>query len=372
MRKIIEELNNTPKRELKDCRITSFRDALLYHGIDIDSFTLCILAKVIGFQYALVKVSKMDDLMIWFAGSNITPFSEELMDNINIKRKRHQFENSKLGFQQITELIDKDIPILSLFDSRLIDGGGSYKQLNIYNPSITLIGGYDNEHSVVYLSLKNMEDTEGLVPVESKLFMDSRCSICEPIAPDNVCYTLEVDDEYREWFKANSNDLIIRALKKTCDSMLKKCESIDVESTSFSAVEYMQGINGMQLLNKRLLEFKDEMSKTQLKKSIVDKIFIIRLLALREGMLQGSNSCFREEFGIGLKRVSKILNKQNLDVIGDEFVEVSYKWRHLLRTLYMAKTYISHKNGFIDNVSKQLDDITKKEEELFVRIRECI
>lgn len=372
MKKIIEPLRKMPKRELKDCRITAFRDILLYHGVSIDSFTLFLLSNTMGFEYGLVKARKADNLVIWFAGYSHKQLSEELMDNLKIKRKKYQFPNTKEGLNEIIELIDKDIPIISLFDSRYINGGGSYKHLNIYSPSITLISGYDLEKRLMYLDLKNSDETEELFAMDLDVFMDSRNSICEPKSPDNICYTVDISEEYPKWIEENLKDLVRKCINKTCDSMLDKNEIINEKSDCFEALDYGEGIEGMRKLCQSMKDFKKEIKESNLSEDILNKIYIIKFLALREGMLQGSNTCFRYEFGMGIKNASVLLDCKKLYKIGDEFIDVAHKWRHLIRTLYVVKFHMDNKAKYLDYVVNQLTNILKIEEKLFTKIRKYI
>lgn len=365
---MIDAFNNMPPREMIDCRITAFRDVLLYHGVPIESHVLYLISKTFGFHYGHVDVA--NNMPIWFAGNSLKPFMLNMLEGIGVDYQMHQFEDDTKDMSFIKEQLTEKKPLLALFDSRCLDPNYVYKQFNIYSPSLTVIAGLDDE--AFYLSIKHKRDTVKLRAFEIDNFMKSRKNVCEPYSPDMRLYTLEVDQNYKCWLKKHLNELIKQSLIIICEEMLgKKNQQIQFKH-DYTLHESACGLTGMAMLIQSMKVFMKEVKTSDLDKQIIDKIVTIKFLALREGMLQGSTSCYREEFGEALIVASKYLNNKQLKNIGKAYIKVGHQWRHLLRTLYAVQQFLPKKLAYMSEVCQQLEKIKAKETTLISDIYQLI
>lgn len=364
MKKIIEGFNSIPDRDLIDCRITSIRDILNYYNIDMDSFILLALSGGCLFTFQSVKVKNLN---LWVAMGSSDNLEEVLLNNLTIKFTKHDFPNDDSGYARMRSFIDDDNPIIVVFDSNYIHENAYQKDLNkeyFSNLSSAVLVGYDTDRSMVYLNLKD-EKEKDLHEMGSKEFMIARNTKCLPCSPKNICYSIEVDDIFRDNLKGNLKAMLRESINEFCGSML---------NSKASNRDKYHGINGINRLADALLEFKDELylNKGIVQEAILDKVFIMKIGVLRGSMLPGSNTIYREEYGKSLEKASLILGNKEIKKIGDGFISIGRDWRKLIRLLANANYKTQEKESFLITVSSILKQISEKELGLCNRLKDAI
>ncbi len=377
MKKIIEHFKNCPNRELIDCRITSFRDILSFNDIYIESYSLYILSSALAFVFGQVKPNSETNINLWLAGASEFNIEDNLFQNISLPFKPLAIENDDEGFHKITDYVDKDIPLLFVLESSHILGKNTYDiskpqdYLNVHNLTLTVLAGYSSDENIVYLDLKDSDSSE-LYATDIESFMKSRNSNCFPVSPANKCYLLDIDEDYRNWFKSNKGLLFKQSLIKTCNNMLMPMDSRFPNSDS-RVIEFDKGILAMKRLIEVLKEFRINIQDANIDPRIADKIFNLKFAALRDGLLPGSNTCYREEFGRGIINAAELFcRSKQLVKIGEKFVDISKEWRGFIRLLYNAPYFLGKKDKYIKDVIKALEKLTDSEYLIFKKLLEFL
>ena len=370
MKKIICDFLDMPARQLIDCRVTSIHDILKFYQVDIDPYILYLLGEGINFVFGQVKLSEQSGLLLWLAGGSVMEFEERVLENMKIPHRVEFFENDEKGFSNINNLVNQDIPVLMVVDSRYILDKEVKEHkigaLDVHSLTLTVYVGYDVEENNVYLDLKDSSSRE-LYCTNIEKLIKSRTSRCYPIEPANKCIVLEIDRFYIKWIKDNFKELLIKNIKQTCKRMLDG----DIEECfrkDRRIVEVTEGISGINRLCEVMLEFSEIIEKGDIEEKLIDKVFLFKFQSLREELLPGSNTCYREEFGIGLQRAVKILDIKELDDIGRQFCETGYQWRNFVRLLYNAPNMIHKKSEYIFKVRELLKEIADREKSLFEQL----
>jgi len=370
VRKIIDGFSCMPKRDLIDCRITSLRDVLNYYGIEADSFSLCLLTGILDFSFGQVYLNESRKLTAWVAGAAAIKLEDIAYDNMKIDYQQHDFSNELKAFQEIKRFVDNGTPLFFSMDSSYIlqkieNEKVSEKTLKISNITLAALVGYDEDKNTVLLDLKDSETTE-LLEVDFQLFQTSRNSRCFPLSPENACYSFIIDGDYINRFNKEKKDWISSSIKKTCDIMLTGRHITDLKNENL--VEFSSGINGMRRIISVLEEFNKNLSEASVETEILNKIFMFKFNTIREALLPGSDTCYREEFGKGIKTFSKEFSIKKIDKIGDQFISIGKEWRGLIRHFYCAQYNLNKKSEFINDTIKKIDKICCLEQDLFQKL----
>lgn len=360
-RKIISAFHAMPPREVIDCRITGLRDVLRYHGVVMDSFTMFVLGQGIDFSFQQFKYKADNHMLLWWVEGASISWEEQLLANIAVPQRNYQFGNDQEGWSQLSGLIDQDIPVMVLLDSNYVHADRVARQSDRFYVGSVSVGplvGYDMEGQLVYMDLKDDVST-ALFSMAISDFMTARCSKCFPYSPDNQCYIIEVDSDCQNRLNAHMPELLKDALLKTCDYML------NYKGTENDA----KGIYGMRLLAGAIEDFGGTLAQLDMDEGIINRLFVIKLKYMRQGMLPGSNTFYRDEFGKGIRRAADALKTQRLYKIGDGFVEMGKRWRDMIRLLAVAEYNIKDKHRYLRKLSQSLKAMADREEALFEGLR---
>lgn len=361
MKRILTEFEKMPAREMIDCRITGLRDILIYYGLPIDSFLLFLISGGINFSFIQKKYRESSNIYIWLIGGSPLDLEENLLRNLGIEQTNYFQSREEEGFSSLKELIDNDIPPIVLIDSNYIHNHPIEKDNTKFYigalSSIPLVG-YDLEKEIVYFDLKD-DENKGLYTLSMNDFMMARSAKCFPYSPENKYYTINIDNEKTQWVKDNLKDILKKGLMDICSAMLMKNDGNDLEC---------YGISGIGMVGKVLSDFNASLKEADLPQSVSDKLFTIKIRCLRQGMLPGSNTLYREEFGKALKKLSGYYGTSSFNELGDEFIKIGNKWREVARLLGYADYAIRDKNKVISKASEGFYKLEDLEEAAFTKL----
>ncbi|QUL55905.1 hypothetical protein KDC22_04990 [Paenibacillus tritici] len=371
MRKQIGGFQKIPEREMLDCRITSFREILRYYGIILDSASIFLLSGGAGFQFGHLTLPELKGVKFWFAGSSMPRLEVEFMNRISLPRQKHHIANDREGWVTIKGFTDRNQPLLIMFDSRYITSGHSSEVTylaNLYNPSMTVFTGYDTAQEEAYIVLHQNDHQAEVLVTSLPDFLDSRNSVTIPFSPDGICYELNIDSSYCEWFRTEYPLLLKESILDTCGRMLGdiKFEDLEVEA---EITDCTQGISGMSRLITEMEQYASELAETM---AFNAKQFVVTFLILRANLEQGSYTCNREEFGRSLQKVAYLFDTGALHELGREFIETGGLWRSAMRQLYNVRFRSNDPVAYLGEIIHIFKQLKCREESLFTRLKETL
>ena len=374
MTKVIEKFCEMPERELIDCRMTSFRDILLYNDIKVDSFSICIISSIINFIFGQIKLRDSSNVTFWLAGGCVLKIEDIFFSNTGIKSNLFYFGDEDETWSTIIRHIDSNTPLLVVLDSRYIVKNQPIKDfnieyINIHNPSIAVVVGYDLKTKSVYLDLKESNSNKICIAKFSE-FMDSIQSNSFPLSPGKKYYILDIGQEYKSKFESNKPLIIKNSLLNSCDFMLGSKSPDSFQDTRI--IESNTGIKGLYRLCEVLEEFLENVECEEIDEKVLNKVFVYKFISLRESLLPGSNTCYRDEYAQGLINVADVLQNKKLKKVGKLYFKIGMKWRALVRLLYNSQFSINNKSKYINNVISSVRSIASDEENIFCEIKDAI
>lgn len=386
LKKIIPGFETVPPREVIDCHLYTFRYLLHFYGLELDPFTLLVLSGGMGFQYGQCLLPKLSNFKIWFAGALLLGFEQKLLDKLRLPHRKFKTSGADAGIAELLGYIDGGIPLLVPFDGKVIPetnlgfSGGAGK-LNMSYPSIAALAGYDLGTEAFYITISGNEANRDLYRIKMDEFMKARTEECFPISPDNTCYELLMDDTYRSLFQKNLKHWIVESLVETGQRMVKPDNQYQLPELGIIPLKFYQGVSAMRLFAENSGIYIEELLEKEaagtMPQQELDTLFALNFLIFRTFFANGSYTCFRGEYGQGLKNVSQRLGISALENIGHRFMELADDWRTFTRMLYYVRRYCDDKRGFAKLLRERITDLAGREERLFNEIiqifaSECI
>lgn len=375
VKKIIPGFETIAAREVIDCHLNTFRYTLNYYGINLDSFTLFVLSGALGFQYGEFLLPQLDNYKVWFAGALVLDFDVKLLKNMRIPHRQFKLEGDAKGIGDLVAYINRGVPLWFLFDGRYIPESnfgvpspGALK-LNLSYPSLAAVVGYDLAEKQLYITLSGNDKNTELYRFSLDDFIQSRVEKGFPASPDNRCYELQIDEDYRSRLDKEFPGLVEEALVETCRRMVEPELEFTLPRLEATPVEFYQGVAAMRLFGERSRAYVEEILAQEAADPIVkpklDKHFTLNFLIFRTFFANGSYTCFRGEFGQGLKKIAQRMDCQSLDRFGDQFLELADHWRAFVRMLYYVKNFNHDKSGFANILNEKIMFLASAEERLF-------
>jgi hypothetical protein len=371
--KIIPGFDKATNREVRDCRISCYKDVLAYYGIPLSAHVISLLAGGIGFQFGRFVFEDLPEMDLWLAGGLVVSLEDELTNNLHLRIEKHIICGKQGGFDELKKYIDLNIPLLVEYDHRYISGEqkrpSPLSVLNIHYSSYTILIGYDTGKNIVYL-VQNNDNKNEISSVNLDIFTQARNQKLFPISQNNICYCLNIDKSYVEWLNINMPNLLLRSLLSTANRMLGDGSFSD-DRIDATVLESAQSIAGMRQFCGAIRIYQRELSDQEKIYNIdtINKLFVVKFLVLRSFFVQNSNTCNREEFGKGLVMVSEQMDLPFLSQIGEGFIRVAVDWRNLMRMIFHVKDMCHKKREFIEEVAGKMSYIAETEEQLFMRLR---
>lgn len=332
--KRIEKYNRIEKRDVLDCRIKSLKELVKNYDLTIDSCKIMLICESCLFQYGRLSIKDTILKDIPYATASHNNIEERFFESFNIKYIKESIGKSEDEWNHMKALIDSDIPVLFKIDCRFLNRmGASTKpmKINVHYLSSLLLVGYDEESQTVDVILTNTDtqDTPQIFSFDD--FQKYRNTECIPFSPNYTCYYINENDLGYISDEAINKATVI-GIKNIANNMLSKnyCESITLNNCTCSNL-YI-GIFAMRKLEEDLMYMYSNFVNEERYMNNIR----LSLLFLRNNMMFGSYSAYREELGICLCRISCINNFGRLEEVGNEFIILSQKWKALFIELSKA------------------------------------
>lgn len=369
--RLIDTYKHIEKREILDCRIKSIKELIRHYGLNLNSYEVLLLCEAYTFNYNTIKIPGVLLEALPYATASHNNLETTFFQKLNINYHKEKIDGSNQGWERIKGMIDQETPILFKIDSRFLrgteDAAPKQMKLNLYYLSTLLLVGYDEEKGLAFIVLTNDDEKEDANEITIEQFQKYRCSICAPFSPEGLCFYLKSGNGIGEIDDDHIKKAILSSIKKTADTMLNEGDVYDVEIGSFIGSEVRKGISGMRNLKEDM-----QMMLDHCKNNNNAKIIQLMMAFLRNNLIFGSYSAFREEFGQCLKNCAKKYDIYDLFDIGNGFEKIAYDWK----TLFTILSRIAHNKG---DLAEQIqmginiwDTIIQSEHEQFEKVRNSL
>ncbi|MFC3749975.1 BtrH N-terminal domain-containing protein [Paenibacillus sp. GCM10012306] len=368
---LIDTYRHMEPRELLDCRIKSLKELVRHYGLNLHSNEVLLLSEAFTFQYDRISIPGVGIESLPYATASHNQTETTFFHNLNIRFHKENIAGDSRGWEQLKSLIVQGIPVLFRIDSRFLkgaeDAAPKVLKLNLYYLSTLLLVGYDEEQDQALVVLTNDDDRERVNEITIGEFQTYRCSNCAPFSPEGLCYFLQPDHGVSDINPTGIQQALTNSIIKTANTMLDEGELYNGELGSFIGRGVSRGIHAMKNL-------KDDLQKMLAQCQDNGDSAIIRLMMvfLRNNLLFGSYSAFREEYGQCIKYYARKYNIPHLDVVGSEFAEITSLWKELFTLLSRIAHY---KGDLIEHLQQVLlvwDNIIQAEHRQFSKIRSIL
>ncbi|MEN2777081.1 BtrH N-terminal domain-containing protein [Acetivibrio clariflavus] len=367
--KLIDSYKHIERREMLDCRIKSLKELVKHYGIKLSSYEVLLLSEAYSFMYTKVNIQGTKLPALPYAAVSHNDVDKVFLNNLNIKYEEKKMYSD--DWEYMKSLIDQDIPILFKMDSRFLiekDAAASkYEKLNLYYLSTILLVGYDEEKGEALIVLTNDDEREVVNRITLSDFHKSRCTKCIPFSPDGLCLYLKPDERINDIKDEDIRLLILKSLKRIVEIMLNQDEIYHIDMGAFITTGIKKGISAMKELVHDL-----KILLNQAEDEAISKMNQLLIIFLRNNMMFGTYSGYREEFGKSLKYCSEKYKIEKMYEIGQKFDNIANDWKNVFRLL----SSIGHKKiDFAEGLNMVIqvwEKIIEAEQESYIEIMELL
>ena len=366
MKNIIDYFNTTKDKDFIDCRITSLRDYFGYNNLNLDSYDIFVLGRVIGCGLFKFRLKEDNPLELCLLGGSKLEIEQDLFDFLGIKYVHKHFSDDIRS--EIKDYIDNGQPIIARFDIRYVFNPNIIKKkFDVHCISSTLICGYDFDEDYLYIELKEKR-SRPLKKVKISDFEQAISSQTFPLEVNRSYFTVEIEASKAEEITYNRNELLRNAMKTTCETMLFGSEAILDNAYAYKDIKF--GLSNLQEIIRINNELKQSLSNPKIASEIKLRLASLYSITMRDMMTPGSNYCFRKEFGETLINMSHKLHEKQLEKIGVQFKRISKLWIELTRTLSYENRRINSENlsDYFDKVNNLIEEIYDQENTQFNKL----
>ncbi|MGH4121792.1 MAG: hypothetical protein ACREV6_02445 [Clostridium sp.] len=264
--------------------------------------------------------------------------------------------NQTDSLEKLKLLVDKDSIVLYCLNSAEMLNKKETNTLAARPVSVYAVIGYDENKIIL-----NYRSNKGIFEkVDYEKFELSRKSIMYPVSPNSKAYAIRMENTEEKYTKIEK--LIIENLNKVSGGYFivdkPDCSNITKWESSpyFSMIEHLNS-------------FKTNILNITRDEDVIDKLFKMQLSVQRFALHLGSEGTLsRREFGEALKHINIGLNKNELCALGDEFNDISTRWRNLSRDLYHYNLGKLDSDKCIEEISLKLKNIWLEEDLLLKKL----
>lgn len=366
--KSIEFFEHTQPREMIDCRITTIRDIFHYYGIPVDSFSLFLMLDVPDFRFGIKYFSENNNLPLWLAGSSCDKLEDHAIELLHVPWKEVEIGRDA-PLSAVGSYIDAGIPVIYSLDSGCIIDKFKPKPVvegavKLSNLSLVTAIGYDSESEHVLLDLKDDEYIE----TAFERFQKARFSKCWPESPEGRCFDAGLTEDYLAQFRENADSLLVKGILTTCRRML--AEKTDFQSEN-SKEEYVTGVKGIAFMARTLEEFRQSVASAKAGPELISRVSVLEIMTLRDMLLPGSDTCYREELGAALEKYAQKIKNRRIEKIGKEFSELGTLWRDYIRKLSAISYYLEHLDKYLASLTEKAEALYSRERNAFTALQEA-
>lgn len=367
--KTIPAFKKIEKKEMIDCRVTSLRNIFHVHGVSVNSAQLFLMLDVIDFRFGTLWVKENSKLPLWVSGASCDKMEEHALKNLKAPWKQLEI-GPDAKIKDFGKYVKERRPILYSVDSSYVLNKQRAKQImedtvKMSNLSLVTVIGYDKRRKLLQLDLKEKD----FVEVSLEMFQKARYSRCFPESANGRCYEVNMDAEYLEWFWTQRNHLVVEGILKTCRKML---DSRSVKRAGTDETEYAEGLDGMLFLVRTMEELRDAVSGLDVEDAIASKVLTLEVSTLRNMLLPGSDTCYREEFGSSLCFFAAECQNAEVQKLGERFVELGAAWRGLIRSLSAVKYHMEDKVAYLESLIEKVKYLYEQEKQGYLLLESAM
>lgn len=325
----LNEIEKNMKGYLLDCRINSLQELLRFYGLYVNAYNIMILAESFSFQYGKIDISDQSIYELPYAVASENNLEYKFFDTLNIPYQIESLDGSDGSWLKMKEILGRNNPIIVKIDERVIHESKTLhpkkEKINIRYVSAPLVLGYSDDESQVYLFWTNTNNMMSPTVVPIDQFHKYRNTSCLPYSPNYECCYLTEDRPLYSITDKIIRDKTYEAIRNIAKKMNNSSNILLKEDSSFCkghciGLLAMEGLyRDLELM---LLEAVKEKNNIKSYKKI-----IFSLLFLRNNLITGSFSAYREELAKGLLYFSEIINEKKLEEVGNNMMFISKLWR---------------------------------------------
>lgn len=365
--KLITNYKKIDKREILDCRIKSIKEFIANFQVYLTSYEILLISGAMTFNYDCIKVPGIINEQIPYVTVSHNNVEDIFFESLNIEVIKEMIGTSEKEWLRMQQLIDKDLPILFKIDSRFLSPDEvspiKYKKLNLFYLSTLLLVGYDLERDKALVVLTNTDDRETVTQMPMNVFQKNRKTVCLPYSPNGSC--MFIDQHKKLNISAEMiQEAVIKGILLTAETMLDSYV-YQADLGGFEGSGSTRGIAGMKHLIADLIHLGQDYEKQDEN----NKLFThLKLIFIRNNMMFGSYSAFREEFGKSLCYCAQNYQLDELQTIGKTFQSVADLWKQLF-SIFSAM--IHRKCSYIRGIAETVtlfQQIIEVEEQQYKKI----
>lgn len=363
---IIEKYETVRKRQMLDCRVKAIMELLNGYDIALDSREIMILAESFVFQYGKISFSEANIYDIPYAVASINDVEKNVLKNMGIDYICERLDNSKQNWEKMKAILSSRNPILTKIDGRFVHESASTvpkKIINIHYLSSVLLVGYDEGEENVFIILTNSNEIDKPQKCSYATFQKYRGTKCFPFGPEFLCfYVNNIQEGNLEIRK-----LIIKSLRRICENMLiSKDIKIDIEEFECNKL-----ITGIAALKNLQLDLSEKYKKYK-RKQISSKEIIFILLFLRNNLMYGSYSAYREEFSRAIDYLGGKYQIIEINDVSKCIFSSSKYWKKIFVNIAKISHQKKIKRVKILKILLWLKKIVQLEEKAFKRLEQIL
>ena len=354
--------NSENSDNLLDCRINSIVALLAYYNVSVNNYDIFLLSECITITYGKINFYQQNVLDIPFIVASHDNVENNVFNNLGISYKIEKFDDSCESWDKMKSLLETGTPLLVKMDDRILktDKNGCKKErIKIHFLSLPLLVGYSDNEEEVQVFWTNSNTTYYPMQLKIQDFHIYRSTECIPYSPDWKCiYILNISSGKNSELYSK---IIKEALYRTAKAMIDSTNIPTPELQELGCHYCMSGIQAIKKLETDLMSLKWDI----LKKDTSRKQLLFSLMLIRNTLLNGTFSAYREEFGKALKAYGEKSNCEYICVIGENFLKISDYWKKFIALIGQI---IHKKNGgygLYIQMCKTLHQIYEEEKKAF-------
>jgi len=370
---LIHTYQALPRREVLDCRVMALEELLRHYGQGMSPYLVMLLAESYGFRYGTMDFEGSTIRGVPYAVASDAHLDRTLFGALQADYAEEVIDDSAYGWDRMKDLLNKDIPIITRLDARMMLHSESYVPdstlAKIYYVSELLLVGYSEDEKEVFLVPADTSDDAVALRVPFDVFQAHRNTVCLPYSPGFSCSYLVGPSPFVVLNDRLLSRKLRESLQHTCDKMLtvRQPETVDIPGFGMSSIN--TGIPAMKMLGDHLRSLASEFSDNGEQVS-ARKYLLFSLLFLRNSLMVSTRSAFRGEFGEGLIRCSELASNKYLADIGQRMNEVARVWQRWFARISMLPHNAEGFGASIHHLCDTYDSLVESEEAALKDLRE--
>ncbi|SCY76844.1 BtrH N-terminal domain-containing protein [Alkaliphilus peptidifermentans] len=343
MKKVIETFK---PQGGKHCITTSLKQVFDFYGYSLSEEMLFGIGEGLDFTYINLAAAPM------VAGrSKVIEFEENLAKGLGITIRVKQSKDYGKVLKKTKQMIEGGHPVMAYVDMPFISYLGLDDNSHFGGHSIVLFG-YDDEQECFYVSDRDNSDYSMRTPngpihedyhlVPYREMQAARSSNYRPFPPNNKYVELDFSG-----FRGINRENLTASILDVCQKMLNPPATL-------------KGVSGIQKFSKdvkKWVKFDDD----KLKRAGTTNYFMINA----DGGTGGG--IFRKMYGVFLNEAAGIFQKDTVNQIGNQYIELSGEWDIVGDTMWQLQQ--TGEQELLEVMSKRILQLYHMEVDLMTRLQ---